>query len=826
MPDREPEVTIRQAAHELQRYLSDEIAPMMAVEYFEEFLPQSPETTARVIAHWVQTQHRSPTENVGNADLVFHAMKKLSLLSELELVRRGTVMRHIHDVSRILIQACPAHERDTLRIRLSQLGESETVLSARAEFLHRRAEDAPPAGAAAPAKEKDAAGEKEKPPDPKTIDKGAQALSLLLTGLAKLKKESNDEKDKDGPEAALLAQILATAALESKSNDELAQHLERIKKEGVATPMGQVFRALGWSLPGWGEVGAGDAKEKGKPIPLGRHLEAMNRIVALAPDAQERAKRWGEMIYAAIEQFNGGRLAQAVSILEVAKNLINEKRPDATIVGQVLSQAEEAIATDVLRRLVEVPAKHGLIRKVLDFFPSFRADALLRDLDGEIRRERRKLMLALIECHGSGCRNLVLDKLAAVMRHEIPDAEGFFRRNLAFLLRRIPRTGHDRLEEEMDLVAAMIARDQPPISAKEAIGALGQLRQPAAERALVDRLYELESELIARGGNQEGWELLDRLCAALVRHGTSRAIRAVAGHAYNRSPALGDALSRFEHLSWLDLSVDPEQLAALMKAIRELVPSKMLGFVVKRGSHELSCLLQAVSGTPTQEVRTTLEGIAAKFARRPLGEQATKALAKLEPRARPGASAEALGGDLELFGLPSLLQSLAGAQSAGELILFDRQQGRQGSLTIAGGRIVRCEAGRLTGAEAAYLLMEKPFPGTFTFRATADDRRAPAAGSLDPMNVILEGARRHDEYQQARAFAPDRVRYEPSGSAAMRPEDETDGEFASSVWDRAAAGMTAETCELEMQVDPYRVRRLYAYWVEARALRPRVEAVA
>ena len=824
MHEQGPEVTVRQAAYELQRYLSDEIAPMMAVEYFEELLPHSPEITARIIAQWVQNQQLSPTESVSNADLVFHAMKKLSLLSELELLGRDTVMRYVHDISRMLVQACPPHERDALRIRLSHLGESDTVLSARAEFLHRRAEDAA-AGEAAPAAAKGKDAPKDKPPDPKTIDKGAQALSLLLTGLAKLKKETGgDKEDKEGPEAALLAQILATAALESKSNEELAQHLERIKKEGVATPMGQVFRALGWSLPGWGEIA--EKGEAGEPAPLARHLEAMNRIVALAPDAQERAKRWGEMIYAAIEQFNQGRLAQAVSILEVAKNLIHEKRPDPSIVGQVLSQSEGAIAADVLRRLVEVPAKHGLIRKVLDFFPSYRPDALLRDLDGEIRRDRRKLMLELIECHGSPCRNLVLDKLAAVMRHEIPDVEGFFRRNLAFLLRRIPRTGHERLEEEMELLAAMIGRDEPPISVKEAIGALGQLRQPAAERALVDRLHELESELIARGGKTEAWELLDRLCAALVRHGTPRAIRAIAGHAYNRSPALGDALSRFEHLSWVDLSVDPEQLAALMKAIRELTPSKMLGFVVKRGNHELSCLLHAVSGTPTQEVRSTLESIASKFSGHPLGEQATKALAKLEPRAKTGTTAEALTGDLELFGLPALLQSLVGAQSAGELILFDRQQVRQGSLLISGGRIARCEAGRLSGADAAYLLMEKPFPGTFTFRATPDERRASAASALDPMSVILEGARRHDEYQQAKAFAPDRVRYEPSGVAALRPEDETDGDLASNVWDRAAAGTPAEACEMEMQVDPFRVRRLYAYWVEAKALRPRVEAVA
>ena len=89
------------------------------------------------------------------------------------------------------------------------------------------------------------------------------------------------------------------------------------------------------------------------------------------------------------------------------------------------------------------------------------------------------------------------------------------------------------------------------------------------------------------------------------------------------------------------------------------------------------------------------------------------------------------------------------------------------------------------------------------------------------MSLILEGARRHDEYQQAKALAADGVRFEPTGMAAVRPEGEEDGAFAASVWDRAAAGTPANDCELEVKVDPFRVRRLYAAWVESGALRPR-----
>jgi hypothetical protein len=817
MPGTDQEPNLRQAADELQRYLSDDIAPMMVVEYFEELVPHSPELTAKIIAQWIMSQHGGRADNVSTSDLIFHALKKLSMLSELELVRRDTMLHALHEVSKRLLQVCPEDQRDDLRLRLSHLGEGSSVVASRAEFLHRGSGGAgTPAQPAVSAPKGDAKAAAK--PDAETMDRGARALSLLLTELAKLKDPNvpAEKTDKQGPEAQMLAQVLATAALESKTNADLARHLERVKKEGVATPMGQVFRTLGWGLPGWGTLGADGAPIDAK---TGRQLKAMDRIVALAPDAQERAKRWGEMIYAAIEQLNEGRLAQAVSILEVAKRVIEERKPDADIVGQVLAQAEGAISEDLLRRLADMPTKHGLLRKVLDFFPSLRPEMLLTNLDGEVRREKRKLILTLLECHGSPCRDTILTRLASVMRHEIPEPDGFYRRNLAFLLRRIPPVGHERLEEEMELLVAMIEPEEPPISAKEAVGALGQIRQRPAELALVDRLRRLEAEMIARGGTTDRWEMADRLCSALARHATTRAIRAVAAHAYNRAPALGDALARFELLSRVDLTVDPEQLAVLLKAIRDLTPSNVLGLVAKRSLHELSCLMQAVSGTPAQEVRAALTTVAAKLKRNRVGEQAQRILATLEPNAKK--TTEALTGDLELFGLPNLLQSLTGSQSSGELVIFDAHQARRGSIMLAGGTISRAEAGRLTGEEAIYLFMEQPFPGTFGFR-TSTETAAPTGPGLDPMSLILEGARRHDEYQQAKAFVADGVRFEPAGIPAVRPEDEHDGKFATEVWDRAAAGKPANECELEMKTDPYRVRRLYAYWVESRALRPRV----
>ena len=56
---------------------------------------------------------------------------------------------------------------------------------------------------------------------------------------------------------------------------------------------------------------------------------------------------------------------------------------------------------------------------------------------------------------------------------------------------------------------------------------------------------------------------------------------------------------------------------------------------------------------------------------------------------------------------------------------------------------------------------------------------------------------------------------------AVRPEDEDNAKFASQVWDRAAKGLTPDACEHEIPIDPFRVRRLYAWWIEQGALRAR-----
>jgi hypothetical protein len=369
----------------------------------------------------------------------------------------------------------------------------------------------------------------------------------------------------------------------------------------------------------------------------------------------------------------------------------------------------------------------------------------------------------------------------------------------------------------MDLLASMIEAGEPPLSAKEAVGALGQLRQSPAEQALLDRLRRLEGELQARGGHPDGWEMADRICAALARQGSPRAVRAITAHAFNKSPALGDALARFEHLSRMDLTIDPEQLAVLVTSIRELAPAKVLGFVPKKNQHELVCLMNAVVGNADSEVRNALGAVAEPLSS-PMfsASKRARALAKLEPRAR--VHDEALTGDLELFGLRNLIQTLSTSDSSGELVLFDAGSTRRGAIAFSKGKLARAEAGKLSDEVALYALMGAPIPRNV--RLPAGHRRARSRHREDVSTRCRSSWKaraRHDEYQRARAFAVDGVRYEPAGVPAVRPGTRATGNLPAASGTKAAAGTPANICEAETPVDPFRVRRLYAHWVETRA---------
>jgi hypothetical protein len=64
----------------------------------------------------------------------------------------------------------------------------------------------------------------------------------------------------------------------------------------------------------------------------------------------------------------------------------------------------------------------------------------------------------------------------------------------------------------------------------------------------------------------------------------------------------------------------------------------------------------------------------------------------------------------------------------------------------------------------------------------------------------------------------------PGEATPALPKQETDKKFAKSVWREAAQGTAPETCEGAVDGDAYRVRKLYAHWLESGALKRRPAA--
>lgn len=823
----------REAALEMHRYLSGDIAPMMVADSFELLAGHPPELTARIVGSWIHSQYSRGGGTV--PDLVFHALTKVHQLSEFGLVTPDRMIRFLQALSAMLLPLCPEEDRADLKLRLSRIGEVETTTTSRVELLQRAA-GAPGGGGGGGGAAAPAATAQPKTADA-VLERGMRKLTLLLERLgsaaASAPVSGAPGESAATTQPAILTQVLTTAALQARSGAELEAYLGAVREQGVAAPIGEVFRALGRSLPGW--TLAPLNPEVAAAIPRAKPIEAMQKLVEQAPDALEAGRRIGEMTYAGIEQFNEGRLAPAVAIFDEATRLVNERKPDPSMVGSVLAQAQSTLSDAYLKKYSESADKHPLLRHVLRYFPAYRPVGILDSLHGEPNRDRRKLLLGLYLVHLDEGRSPLIARLDAHARGEVPDSEGWYKRNLIFLLRRLPDAGAEALHETLPYLEGALALGEAPMVVKEAIGALGQVKDLEVEAILVNRLKGLEQEINAGRAvlDQGTADFLDRICAALARQGTVNAIRTIVGHAFSPGGKLGDGYARLDHLSREDLSVDPQQLAALLDAIRAGLPSKLMGLVRKRPAEETLHLVRAIGGTATPEVRGILREVAERFEGKGIGEEAAKSLAQLDAKRAPAPSrsasrapaaqtapggGEALQGDLELFALPTLLQSLADSQSSGEIVLFDRSSTRRASITLQKGLIVAGETGRLRGEVAVYQLMEKPFPGTFVVK-TGGRAVAESGTGLEVLQVILEGLRRHDEYQQGLTLVPDRSAYEATGTKPTPPEEEADVELLKRVWQQAATGVAADAVEGTLDVDGYRVRRMYAHWLENGALK-------
>jgi hypothetical protein len=88
----------------------------------------------------------------------------------------------------------------------------------------------------------------------------------------------------------------------------------------------------------------------------------------------------------------------------------------------------------------------------------------------------------------------------------------------------------------------------------------------------------------------------------------------------------------------------------------------------------------------------------------------------------------------------------------------------------------------------------------------------------DVMPLLMEGIRRHDEFNQACVIAPDDAILKATTVKPTPPDGESDPALVREVWVKASSGTAVGAWEPLIPIDAYRVRRLVAHWMEQGAL--------
>jgi hypothetical protein len=788
---RADEADVQDAVYELHQYLSDQKAPLMVADSVGLLLQYPAKFLAAQILAWVAGQ--PPAAPL--SDYLYHGAKKVHLLGEFELLPREGLSQYLSQLSDELIEHCPAADREALRGNLRLLGQAApSVGVAAATLLHRQHSEA------AAAKPVSAAGERR--------------MAVLLEHLRPLASAPPEQRQ------ALAAQFMTSAALGSSSGRELDDQLARLGQLGIGTATDQVFRAIAASLAGWALPSA-----EGQPAPAvsREQLEAMRQIVALAEDPAEAARRFREMVHAAIEQFNDGQLGRAATMFELAERLAREQKVQPPFVDALRTQGHEYLNEERLRQLAERSESRAQLRVVLCFFSALQPTGLLQSLNGEPRRDRRRQLLALLEVHEQAARAAAWDLLRASVQE--PGCDPFFQMNLAYLLRIIPRPDDASVEEEVNVLMQTSGRSSPPPLVKQVIAYLANGGHEKAERALITYLRVFESMLLqpetAVYPADELMVLLDRTCAALARYGTPRAWKLLVDHGMKLDTRLGCPYQRLSEAAHCDLSRSRELVERILATIRlELPRPGVLGMMGKSNEERAVAMVQALAGTPLPEVRLLLKEITGRHAGRRIADAAARTLSALDSVGKPPPAPPGISGDLELFGLPNLLQTLGQSQFSGVLTVMDVNGRQAATLLIERGVFRGGECGEVKGTEALYQLFERPFPGTFAFVSRADFGAQWHLGPEQPLlPLIFEGVRRYDELIRAVAIAPDHVRLKPTANPHT-PVPEEDPAFTSALWSRISPAQTVLECEATTGVDAYRVRRTLAHWVEEGALEP------
>ena len=824
----------------LKRYLSDEIAPMIFADSASKLFKVPIDVVAAEIHSWMADQISGAT-NMTPADLIYHAANKLHQLGILELIPREEIDGYLDGLKPHLVELCPAGQRNGLLENFRHLERSTGFSGSKVEVLRKQGgggmagmgggQPGGYGGAAGPAGEGYGGGVGGGMPAAAgaapVAPADANALHRLNLLLDQLQRPTAPPAAVAASAAAdhkaVVAHVIDEIASQAGSAKELETQLGFLKDLGIGNLDTGIFRTLSQGLPDWAPPPHDAAGVADQEPPAGA-TRAMRKVVNLSKDEDERLARFKELVNTAVEEFNGGSLGRAVTVLDLADRMISKQEVESLLAEKVAEDRYPKLDQEQLHVLADDPDKRLLLHRLMSFFPQLRIKGLLEGLKGEEDRDKRKQLVKLVRAHGGKARDVAVETLEASLNGVNPQP-WHVERTLVYLMRSLPPTDDSDIEREIDLLirSSDLTRALPVV--RESLTTLAQLDNPRALMTLDARISELEDALegateIALDLKETRW-LLSFAIKQLAQSGRIDAREIVITHGLKGQPYLGDTFARLAPLGDQDLSDSPDQLGRLLNALTQALPRKFLGLSVKndRRIEIIEHLITAISGSATPEVKNLLSKIAEDYPKEGFSQTAESALIKVgrPVPAKPKTTDESvtLSGDLGLFGLPNLLQNLADTGVTGIVTFFNSESSRTASIELAEGGFIAADFGNLAQETAIYQMLERPMEGRFEFANAEDSQETHAnvENSQSMMSLLLEGMRRYDEFHRALALVPDDARFKAAGKKPTNVKEDPDPKLAKDVWAKAARGVPPATAEPELGVDSFSARRLYEHWV-------------
>lgn len=259
------------------------------------------------------------------------------------------------------------------------------------------------------------------------------------------------------------------------------------------------------------------------------------------------------------------------------------------------------------------------------------------------------------------------------------------------------------------------------------------------------------------------------------------------GVAYEERAALAELAQVLRHGEGETL-FQPRQLPTALYLVNEGVveisrrqsPDGELEPVAYRGPGAVLAESKVITGTPFNSLARFPEGGTSLQWPRPvilrrLFESRDLAMHYLQNLARRlegtfanlgGHEATKLGGRLEHFDLPTILQTVVESGSDGVLEVVDARGRPFGAISTHDRRVGPIRRGALRGAEALFeILMNPPERGTFVFRTVRKVSDPEESLVLQPL--LIEAARMQDELERFSVTVPPSRRLRPT---ARRPD--------------------------------------------------------